>query len=333
MGINREWTLTKKSAKQHFSLEPYDPDRIGRLYGDNAINILLLEGHLGVEITSQDGKFIVLGLPKSIAAAETTIRSLYEQTADSNAPINKEQVLMQVNTVLQDNKSKKAKNDFYAQSIRIGQKSITPRTPNQQHYLESLSKYDVNFGIGPSGTGKTFLAVASALAAYDAGHVSRIMLCRPAVEAGEKLGFLPGDINEKISPYLQPLYDALYNLYGISKVERLIQNGILEITPLAFMRGRTLSDAFIILDEAQNTTPQQMKMFLTRMGFQSRMVITGDVTQTDLPSREDSGLRHAMHLLQEVDGVEFTFFKTNDIVRHPLVQQIIEAYEDASPEV
>ena len=325
--------MKKKSAKQHFTLEPYDPGRIGRLYGDNAINILLLEGHLGVEITSQEGRFVVLGLPKSIAAAEKVIRSLYEQTINSESPINKEQVLMQVNSVLQDNDSKqKNKTKFKGQTIRIGQKSISPRTPNQQHYLESLNKYDVNFGVGPSGSGKTYLAVASALAAYDAGHVSRIMLCRPAVEAGEKLGFLPGDINEKINPYLQPLYDALYNLYGISKVERMIHNGILEIAPLAFMRGRTLSDAFIILDEAQNTTAQQMKMFLTRMGFQSRMVITGDVTQTDLPNRQDSGLRHAMHLLQDVDGVEFTFFKSNDIVRHPLVQQIIEAYESEDPD-
>lgn len=269
-----------------------------------------------------------MGLPKSIALTERILRSLYEETlSDPESSVEKERALMHVNTLLAETENK-AKNKFHGPSIRIGQKSISPRTPNQQHYMESLGKYDVNFGIGPSGSGKTFLAVASALAAYDAGHVSRIMLCRPAVEAGEKLGFLPGDINEKISPYLQPLYDALYSLYGVSKVERLIHNGVLEIVPLAFMRGRTLSDAFIILDEAQNTTAQQMKMFLTRMGFQSRMAITGDVTQTDLPHREDSGLRHAMHLLQDIDGVEFTFFKSNDIVRHPLVQQIIEAYED-----
>jgi phosphate starvation-inducible PhoH-like protein len=324
--------LTKKSAKQHFTLEPYDPGRIARLYGENAINVLLLEGNLGVEITRQGARFTVIGLPKSIAATEKTIRSLYEQTAFSDSPIDKEDVLMQLNVALKE-KETPSRRDFFGHGLRIGQKSIVARTPNQQHYLESLNKYDINFGIGPSGTGKTFLAVASALAAYDAGHVSRIMLCRPAVEAGEKLGFLPGDISEKINPYLQPLYDALYNLYGVSKVERLLHNGVLEIVPLAFMRGRTLSDAFIILDEAQNTTPSQMKMFLTRMGFQSHMVITGDVTQTDLPNREDSGLRHAMHLLQDIEGVEFTFFKTNDIVRHPLVQQIIEAYEEADPDL
>jgi phosphate starvation-inducible protein PhoH and related proteins len=323
--------VTRKRARQHFTLEPYDVGRLECLYGENAINILLLEGHLGVEITSDGNKFVVIGLPKSIASAESIIRSLYEQT-ESELPIKKEQVLMHMNTVLSSSEAKpKTKKKFYGASIKIGEKSISPRTPNQEHYMESLSNFDVNFGIGPSGSGKTFLAVASALAAYDAGHVSRIMLCRPAVEAGEKLGFLPGDINEKISPYLQPLYDALYNLYGVSKVERLLSTGVLEIVPLAFMRGRTLSDAFIILDEAQNTTVQQMKMFLTRMGFQSRMVITGDVTQTDLPNREDSGLRHVMHLLQEIDGVEFTFFKTNDIVRHPLVQQIIEAYEEEDP--
>lgn len=329
--------MTKKRARQHFTLEPNDPDRLERLYGENAINILLLEGQLGVEITSDGNKFVVIGLPKSITAAESIIRTLYEE-AESELPIKKEQVLMHMNAALassenQSGSRSKTNAKFRSASIRIGDKTISPRTPNQQHYLESLSTYDVNFGIGPSGSGKTYLAVASALAAYDAGHVSRIMLCRPAVEAGEKLGFLPGDINEKISPYLQPLYDALYNLYGVSKVERLLNNGVLEIAPLAFMRGRTLSDAFVILDEAQNTTAQQMKMFLTRMGFQSRMVITGDVTQTDLPRREDSGLRHVMHLLQEVEGVEFTFFKANDIVRHPLVQQIIEAYESEDPDI
>ena len=320
--------MTNKRAKQHFTLDPNEPARIDHLYGHDAENIALIEGHLGVKITNKDNKFVVLGLPKSIATAEVIIRNLYEQTTSDSA-LEKETVRRLVTSELAAKEGQKPK-QFFSTNLKIGQKTISPRTPNQQHYLQALGRVDINFGVGPSGTGKTFLAVASALAAYDAGHINRIILCRPAVEAGEKLGFLPGDINEKITPYLQPLYDALYNLYGISKVDGLIRNGVLEILPLAYMRGRTLSDAYVILDEAQNATAQQMKMFLTRMGFQSRMVITGDVTQTDLPSRDTCGLRHAMNLLQDIEGIEFTFFKANDIVRHPLVQQIIEAYELAS---
>lgn len=320
--------MTSRQAKQHFSLDPDDHERLALLLGELDANLHIIERYLGVEITTRGNQFMVMGLPKSISLAETLIRKLYLRT-ESLSPITKEQVQMEIEAI-QSTVTADPNKQFYASRLQIGQKTIAPRTPNQQHYLECMNNFDVNFGIGPSGTGKTFLAVACALSAFDAGHVSRIMLCRPAVEAGEKLGFLPGDISEKINPYLQPLYDALYNLYGVAKVENLIAKGILEVLPLAYMRGRTLSDAFIILDEAQNTTPQQMKMFLTRMGFQSRMVITGDITQTDLPSRQDSGLRNAMHLLQDIAGIEFTFFKANDIVRHPLVQQIITAYEHES---
>lgn len=204
---------------------------------------------------------------------------------------------------------------------------VTPRNVRQQEYLQAIGERDVVFAIGPAGTGKTYLAVAMAAAALLEKRVKRIVLCRPAVEAGEKLGFLPGDLAEKVNPYLRPLYDALYDILGYEKVGRLLERQIIEIAPLAFMRGRTLNDAFIILDEAQNTTSEQMKMFLTRIGFGTTAVITGDVTQIDLPRKDQSGLRHAIEVLNGVDGISFTFFQSGDVVRHPLVARIVQAYE------
>ncbi|MFI4954611.1 MAG: PhoH family protein, partial [Gammaproteobacteria bacterium] len=213
-------------------------------------------------------------------------------------------------------------------TIQTPRMLIKPRTANQQRYVANMSEFDINFGIGPAGTGKTYLAVARAVDALEQGRVNRIILVRPAVEAGENLGFLPGDLAQKIDPYLRPLYDALYEMYGFESVGKLIQRGIIELAPLAYMRGRTLNDAFIILDEAQNTTPEQMKMFLTRMGFNSIAVITGDITQVDLPKGRPSGLRQAIEVLQKVSDISFTFFQAQDVIRHALVQKIVQAYAD-----
>jgi phosphate starvation-inducible PhoH-like protein len=212
-------------------------------------------------------------------------------------------------------------------AIRTKKITVKPRTQNQQGYVRSIQAHDINFGIGPAGTGKTYLAVACAVEALLADKVGRILLVRPAVEAGEKLGFLPGDLAQKIDPYLRPLYDALYEMIGAETVTKLIERTVIEIAPLAYMRGRTLNDSFIILDEAQNTTREQMKMFLTRIGFGSTAVITGDATQIDLPRGTPSGLLHAMKVLGEVPGISFTYFQARDVVRHPLVQAIVEAYD------
>jgi phosphate starvation-inducible PhoH-like protein len=211
--------------------------------------------------------------------------------------------------------------------IQTRRKKVKPRGRNQVAYVRAIHSHDISFGIGPAGTGKTFLAVACAVEAFEQERVGRILLVRPAVEAGEKLGFLPGDLSQKIDPYLRPLYDALYELFGFEKVEKLIEKGFIEIAPLAYMRGRTLNDSFIILDESQNTTVEQMKMFLTRIGFGSTVVITGDITQVDLPSRTQSGLKHVMSVLGQVKGLSFTKFTAKDVVRHPLVQRIVEAYD------
>ncbi|RMD69547.1 MAG: PhoH family protein, partial [Gammaproteobacteria bacterium] len=211
-------------------------------------------------------------------------------------------------------------------AIRTRLALVKPRSPRQERYIQSIQRLDVNFGIGPAGTGKTYLAVACAVDALEKDQVSRLVLVRPAVEAGERLGFLPGDLAQKVDPYLRPLYDALYEMLGFERVAKLIERNIIEVAPLAYMRGRTLNEAFVILDEAQNTTVEQMKMFLTRLGFGSKAVITGDVTQVDLPPQRTSGLRHAMEVLKDIDDIGFTFFASGDVVRHPLVQRIVSAY-------
>ena len=224
---------------------------------------------------------------------------------------------------------KPGNNDFDRFTIRLKKKSIRPKSKLQCRYILNIAKKVINFGIGPAGTGKTYLAVAMAVQALENEDVSRLILTRPAVEAGEKLGFLPGDLSQKVDPYLRPVYDALYEMLGFDKVEKLIARHVIEVAPLAYMRGRTLNNAFVILDEAQNTTPAQMKMFLTRIGFGSKAVVTGDITQTDLPEKQHSGLQHSFKILKNIDAIGFVYFNSTDVVRHPLVQSIVEAYDQS----
>ncbi len=219
--------------------------------------------------------------------------------------------------------------EFDRFTIKLKKKFIRPKSELQCRYIGNIVKNVINFGVGPAGTGKTYLAVAMAVQALESEMVSRLILTRPAVEAGEKLGFLPGDLSQKVDPYLRPVYDALYEMLGFDKVEKLITRHVIEVAPLAYMRGRTLNNAFVILDEAQNTTPAQMKMFLTRIGFGSKAVVTGDITQTDLPDHQHSGLQHSLNILKNVDAIGFAYFDSNDVVRHPLVQSIVEAYDHA----
>jgi phosphate starvation-inducible PhoH-like protein len=285
----------------------------------------MIETHLGVELSNRGNEFQVIGIPGSIEKACAALEKIYAETGAKH-----ELTKQNVQLILKSFEgSTKGSNDSHLDDFAIEALNYTikARTPNQHHYMAALRKYDINFGIGPSGTGKTFLAVASAVNALENEEVMRIILVRPAVEAGEKLGFLPGDLAQKVDPYLRPLYDALVEMLGGARVGKLIEKNIIEIAPLAYMRGRTLNDSFIILDESQNTTQEQMKMFLTRIGFGSKAVITGDITQIDLPKSTASGLRHAINVLQGIPEIHFTFFKANDVVRHPIVQKVINAYE------
>lgn len=272
-----------------------------------------------------------IGIPKSVNKAAEVLKSLYKETA-YRRNITANEVLLHIREINYQTpeSSYKEKAEY---ELKVSQLRVKARTPtNQQHYLNAMQKYDINFGIGPSETEKTFLAVACAIAALEKEEVSLIVLTRPAVEAGEKLGYLPGDLTQKIDPYLCHLYDVLFEMLGFVKVNQLLGKGSIEIAPLAYMRGRTLNDLFLILDEAQNATKEQMKMFLTRISFRSKAVITGDGSQTDLPKYTESGLRHAIPLLRDIDEIQFTFFKSNDIVRHPVVQRIIEAYANEENE-
>ncbi|WP_423063942.1 PhoH family protein [Candidiatus Paracoxiella cheracis] len=319
--------MEPSESTRHITLTPDDNARLAKLCGQFDENLHLIERHLGVEINNRGNEFNIIGIPNSVDKACEVLKELYKDTAHKRS-ITANQILMHIRATDYTKSDESKAEKLGGFQLNIEEMRVKPRTPNQQHYLKAIQKYDINFSIGPSGTGKTFLAVASAVAALDKEEVTRIVLTRPAVEAGESLGYLPGDLTQKIDPYLRPLYDALFEMLGLTKVHQMLEKGIIEIAPLAFMRGRTLNDSFIILDEAQNATKEQMKMFLTRIGFGSKAVITGDITQTDLPKKTESGLRHAITLLQDIEEIQFTFFKSNDIVRHPVVQRIIEAYEE-----
>lgn len=325
----QEAILSSQLKNIEFYLEPADNVRLSSLCGPFDENLKQIERRLGVEITHRDNWFKVTGQPVQAKAATDIIKGLYIDTQPVRGevseiePDNVHLAITEANCLEQDSPSVWNEEVY----IKTRRGVIKPRNPNQSQYVANILRHDISFGIGPAGTGKTYLAVAAAVDALERQEIRRILLTRPAVEAGEKLGFLPGDLTQKIDPYLRPLYDALFEMLGFEKVERLIEKNVIEVAPLAYMRGRTLNDAFIILDESQNTTTEQMKMFLTRIGFNSKAVITGDITQVDLPRGARSGLRHAIEVLSDVDEISFNIFKSHDVVRHPVVARIVEAYE------
>lgn len=307
-------------------LMPADNSRLANFCGQLNIHLRHIEARLQVDIYNRGNQFKITGEELSVKAACAVMRKLFESTETEQ--LTSEQVHLAMQDASIDELLTIAE-IITPEVIHIKTKAgtIKGRGINQQDYLRKITTHDINFGVGPAGTGKTYLAVACAVEALLHETVRKIILVRPAVEAGEKLGFLPGDMAQKVDPYLRPLYDALHEMLGFERVEKMMEKGMIEVAPLAFMRGRTLNDSFIILDEAQNTTLEQIKMFLTRVGFGSTAVITGDITQIDLPSDKPSGLRHVLEVLKEVEGISFTFFGTRDVIRHPLVQRIVSAYE------
>jgi len=309
------------------NLEPADNQRLASLCGQFNEHLAQLEQRLGVDINNRGNQFSISGPKESVATALVALQDLYESTETEPLTPAKVHLLLQEKIHMPAIAETKTGD---AAVIRTRKKLIKPRGGNQQAYVNSIPQNDIVFGIGPAGTGKTYLAVACAVEALESEKVSRIILARPAVEAGERLGFLPGDLSDKINPYLRPLYDALYEMLGVERVERLIEKKVIEIAPLAFMRGRTLSEAFVILDEAQNTTPEQIKMFLTRIGYGSTVVVTGDITQIDLPGHTQSGLKLVTKILNDIPRISFTHFSSSDVVRHPIVQKIVAAYETHS---
>ena len=319
----REYLITSITIE----LDPLDNERLANVCGQFDEHLRQIERRLGIEIATRGNRFTFIGLQKAAESGARLIESLYRLSEDE--VLSPERVHLS----LQDSNLDELMGAAQAQpeaglNIKTKRMVIRPRGANQTQYLRHIAQNDINFGIGPAGTGKTYLAVACAVEALERDEVRRLILARPAVEAGEKLGFLPGDLTQKVDPYLRPLYDALYEMLGFERVAKLIERNVIEVAPLAFMRGRTLNDSFIILDEAQNTTIEQIKMFLTRVGFGSKAVITGDITQIDLPRNKESGLRHVLHVLKNVEGISFTFFGSHDVVRHPLVQRIVAAYEE-----
>lgn len=336
MDVNNK--LSEKISSCEISLSPVDNRRLMNLCGRFDEHLRQIERRLSVEINNRGSVFQILGDKDAVHIAHNLINRLYAQTENGEelTPAKVHLILQESAQKLEKTKQKQTPAEEAPQQNAVSSSDLVIKTPkgmikphskNQRLYLKSVLSNDVNFGIGPAGTGKTFLAVACAVAALESEKVKRIILVRPAVEAGERLGFLPGDLSQKIDPYLRPLYDALYEMLGPDRVLKLIERNIIELAPLAYMRGRTLNDAFIILDEAQNTTTEQMKMFLTRLGFGSTAVITGDITQVDLPGGVKSGLKQAIAVLQNIPGMSFTFFESGDVVRHPMVQKIVEAYE------
>lgn len=332
MYTNRETKrLSLNVITQDVYLEPADNQRLISLCGPFEDNIKQLERRLGVEINHRDNHFTVSGKTICVTAAINILKTLYVETAPIRGAIPDIEPEMIHLAVKESGALEQSAESVpeYGKAVTIKTKRgvIKPRTANQAQYIANILDYDITFGVGPAGTGKTYLAVAAAVDALERQDIRRILLTRPAVEAGEKLGFLPGDLSQKVDPYLRPLYDALFEMLGFERVEKLIERNVIEVAPLAYMRGRTLNDAFIILDESQNTTIEQMKMFLTRIGFNSKAVITGDITQIDLPHNQRSGLRHAIEVLANVNEISFNFFHSEDIVRHPVVARIVNAYE------
>jgi phosphate starvation-inducible PhoH-like protein len=311
--------------------EPTDNNRLANLCGQFDENLRHIERRLDVEIASRGNRFRVTGQPGAAQIGSDVLQSLFQMTDSERIDAERVHMLLQ-ESVMNDGEPTSAQSNTDLAgaeevSIQTREKLIRPRGVNQAAYMKSIQEYDLAFGIGPAGTGKTYLAIASAIDALESESVRRIVLVRPAVEAGERLGFLPGDMSQKVDPYLRPMYDALYDMMGAEQVTKLIEKNVIEIAPLAFMRGRSLNESFVILDEAQNSSVEQMKMFLTRIGFGSSAVVTGDITQIDLPNRQESGLKNAMRILEGVSGIAFTMFTPKDVVRHPLVQRIVEAYE------
>jgi phosphate starvation-inducible PhoH-like protein len=317
-------------TQQSLTLEPNDARHLAMLCGQLDGHLRQIEQRLGIQISARGNQFLLNGSAVNVTAAKQLLVHLYAEVCQG-VGLGPESLHLQLQESglesLADTNQDASVEPI--QIIRTKRSSIKPRGKNQQGYVRTIKYNDISFGIGPAGTGKTYLAVACGVEALLEERVRRILLVRPAVEAGEKLGFLPGDLSQKIDPYLRPLYDALYEMLGFETVSKYIERNIIEVAPLAFMRGRTLNNSFIILDEAQNTTREQMKMFLTRIGFGSTAVITGDVTQVDLPRGSPSGLTHASNILDGVDGIGFTWFGNKDVVRHPLVQRIVEAYDAA----
>ena len=311
--------MSKDSALSNLELKPSDANIMIRFVGELNQNLKFVEKTFGVKIFQNGNNLKIHGDEENVNSSKDALKRLYE-AAGQGTEITKETLHL----CIQDLDNKINNQEI---KIKTPKKSIIPRGKNQRIYIDNIKKYEINFGIGPAGTGKTYLAVAAAVDALLNEKVDRIILVRPAVEAGEKLGFLPGDLSQKVDPYLRPLYDALYEMLGIDKTEKFLMKGIVGIAPLAYMRGRTLNNSFIIVDESQNTTQEQMKMVLTRMGFGSHLVINGDLTQIDLPKQIKSGLSHSIEVVKETDGVGFTDFSSRDVVRHPLVKKIIDAYK------
>ena len=310
-----------KEAESLLALEPDDNNRLANLCGQFDENLRYIETNISVNIANRGNSFRLTGTPEAVKVTCRILKQLYKITQFNN--ITKREIHLQI----QQNQSDDSTDlNINSEAIVTRKKNISARSKIQKQYMRAMVNKEVCFGIGPAGTGKTYLAVASAVNALETNRVRRVCLVRPAVEAGERLGFLPGDMSQKIDPYLRPLYDALHELMGFERVSKLIERNIIEVAPLAFMRGRSLNESFIILDEAQNTTPEQMKMFLTRIGFGSRAVITGDITQIDLPRGTESGLKHVSRILVDLPEVSFNFFSTKDVVRHRLVAEILKAY-------
>jgi phosphate starvation-inducible protein PhoH and related proteins len=308
------------------SLAPADNVRLVELCGPLDSHLHQIEARLGVEVRRRGNRFQIIGLPTAAERAESVLKELYARA--QREPVDSERVHIALQELGMDGNEVDAGGGEL--KVNTARGAVRARGANQTEYLTNIRTHDLTFGIGPAGTGKTYLAVACAVEALQSERVRRIVLVRPAVEAGERLGFLPGDLTQKVDPYLRPMYDALYEMMGFERVAKSIERNVIEIAPLAFMRGRSLNDSFVILDEAQNTTNEQMKMFLTRIGFGSKAVVTGDITQVDLPSTKQSGLRTVIDILHGVRGIAFTMFSSRDVVRHPLVQRIVQAYEARS---